>query len=57
MKKITIAREESLVIRLKINFDSSFVRSGIVGEWEEYFNDKDCTRIEDIKNLNHLTLK
>lgn len=37
-------------------FEGSFVRSGKVGEWKEYFNDADLQRVESILNKSGLSL-
>lgn len=62
IKKMEETRGESIVVRPGIEFKGSFIRSGKIGEWKEYFNDKDLKKIEAILNnenlsLNHFTLE
>jgi len=47
VKKMERERGEAIVKKDGINFKGSFVRSGEVGEWKSYFNDKDINNIRN----------
>jgi hypothetical protein len=62
IKKMEEVRGKSIVVRPSIDFNGSFIRSGKIGEWKEYFKDKDLKKIEKILNekdisLNQFTLE
>lgn len=50
-------KEDSVVVAPKEKYSGSFVRSGKIGEWKDYFNDKDVEKIESILRKNNISLK
>ncbi len=56
IKKMEKQRGEAIVIPQGKKFKGSFVRSGKIGEWKEYFNDEDLKKAEAILNQQHLSL-
>ncbi len=50
-------RGGALVVSRRKKFSGSFVRSGKIGEWKEYFNDEDLNKIESILNESNLSLR
>lgn len=54
VKEMESARGEAIVKKPGIQFNGSFVRSGKIGEWKDYFNDQDLKNIEE--KLNHYNL-
>jgi len=49
-------RGGALVVSIRKKFSGSFVRSGKIGEWKEYFNDKDLKQVEAVLNASQLSL-
>ncbi len=49
-------RGGALVVPKEKKFSGSFIRSGKVGEWKEFFNDTDIKKVESILNEGSLSL-
>jgi len=57
IKAMEANRGEAIVKRDGIKFSGSFIRSGKIGEWKEFFNDKDLIYIENKLKFHNINLK
>ncbi len=57
VKEMESERGEAIVKKPGVKFKGSFVRSGKIGEWKDYFNDQDLKNIEEKLNHYNLSLK
>lgn len=56
VKEMEKKRGEAIVKQDGVNFSGSFVRSGKIGEWKEYFDDEDLKRIDHEMHKYDLSL-
>lgn len=56
VKEMEKERGEAIVKAPGIKFRGSFIRSGVVGEWKDYFTDKDIGEVESQLSVHGLSL-
>jgi hypothetical protein len=56
IKEMEAARGTAIVQGAGKSFKASFVRSGQVGEWKEYFNDLDLARFDELLSMKGFSL-
>lgn len=56
VKEMEEQRGETIVKKDGDTFNGSFIRSGKIGEWKEYFNDDDITKIRSKLHANNISL-